>query len=414
MATTDIVLRVDGVSKKFVRGEMHDSLRDLIPAVVARLTGRRRAAPSAKREFWALQDVSFELHRGEAFGIIGANGAGKSTILKLVSGVMKPTEGRIKVNGKLSALIEVGAGFHPDLTGRENIYLNGTILGMSRAEIERKFDAIVDFSGLRDFIDTPVKRYSTGMYARLGFSVAAHVDPDILIVDEVLSVGDVVFQNRCFEKMNGVIRGGASVIFVSHNLRAIAELCPRSILLEEGRVVTAGLSQQVIQTYLERSGEQGRRSTSKGVFVSRVQIRRSQFELVAFNSGEKIWVDIEVECTGESEPFSVVLFANDDSQYEAFHTSTEYLGYPPVSLKPGERFACTFEMDLNLAGGTFYLGVLLYRFNIQKILDRLFPAATIFVSTLTEVRGVVNPHPKIVAFGPALPEQKATEQPIRV
>jgi len=414
VATTDIVLRVDTVSKKFVRGEMHDSLRDLIPAVVARLTGRRRASPSAKREFWALQDVSFDLHRGEAFGIIGANGAGKSTILKLVSGVMNPTKGRIEVNGKLSALIEVGAGFHPDLTGRENIYLNGTILGMRREEIERKFDAIVEFSGLRDFIDTPVKRYSTGMYARLGFSVAAHVDPDILIVDEVLSVGDVVFQNRCFEKMNGVIRGGASVLFVSHNLRAIAELCPRSILLEEGRVVAEGPSQQVIQTYLERSGEQGRRSMSKGVFVSQVKIRRSQFERVAFDSGEKIWVDVEVECTGESEPFSVVLFVNDDRHYEAFHTSTEYLGYPPVSLKPGERFACRFEMDLNLAGGTFYLGVLLYRFNIQKILDRLFPAATIFVSTLTEVRGVVNPHPKIVAFGPARPEQEATEQPTRI
>src|SRR5262249_47472474 len=153
----------------------------------------------------------------EAFGIIGANGAGKSTLLKLITGIMKPTTGRIDVRGRLSALIEVGAGFHPDLTGRENIYLNGTILGMPRAEIDRKFNAIVEFSGLEDFLEMPVKRYSTGMYARLGFAVAAHVDPDILIVDEVLSVGDIVFQNRCLERMNAILRSGATVIFVSHN-----------------------------------------------------------------------------------------------------------------------------------------------------------------------------------------------------
>ena len=173
---------------------------------------------------------------------------------------MKPTSGHITVTGKLSALIEVGAGFHPDLTGRENIYLNGTILGMKKAEIDRKFDAIVEFSGLADFIDTPVKRYSTGMYARLGFSVAAHVDPDILIVDEVLSVGDVVFQNRCLERMNTILRSGATVIFVSHNLRAIAELCPRSILLEHGKVTAAGPSQLVMDTYLEHAGAESRQS----------------------------------------------------------------------------------------------------------------------------------------------------------
>jgi lipopolysaccharide transport system ATP-binding protein len=410
VAASDIVLRVETVSKKFVRGETHDSLRDLIPALAARLTGRARAS-AADRDFWALRDVSFELTRGDAFGMIGANGAGKSTMLKLITGIMKPTAGRIHVNGRLSALIEVGAGFHPDLTGRENIYLNGMILGMKRPEIDRKFDAIVEFSGLADFIDTPVKRYSTGMYARLGFSVAAHVDPDILIVDEVLSVGDVVFQNRCLERMNAILRSGATVIFVSHNLRAIAELCPRSILLEHGKIAVAGSSQEVLNTYLERSGAQGRQIASRDVSISRVNVRRSRSESVAFDSGEKIWVDVEVECRGPSEPFSVVLFVNDDKQYEAFHTSTEYLGCPPVSLKPGNRFACTFELDLNLAGGTFYLGVLLYQFNVEKILDRLFPAATIFVNTLSEVRGVVNPHPRITAFGSA-PELESTKEEI--
>jgi ABC-type polysaccharide/polyol phosphate transport system ATPase subunit len=399
--SADVVLRVENVSKRFFRGERYDSLRDLIPSTLAKLAGRSPSASSSK-EFWALREVNFELNRGEAFGIIGANGAGKSTILKLITGIMNPTSGRITVHGKLSALIEVGAGFHPDLTGRENVYLNGTILGMRRAEIDRKFDSIVEFSGLSDFIDTPVKRYSTGMYARLGFSVAAHVDPDVLIVDEVLSVGDVVFQNRCLEKMNSIIRGGATVIFVSHNLRAIAELCPRSILLEHGTVRTTGPSQEVLKEYLESCGQQGRQSKPAEVAIKDVSVRRSPSEGgAAFNSGERIRVDVNVECTGKSEPFSVVLFVNDDRQYEAFHTSTEYLGCPPISLKPGERFACTFELDLNLAGGTFYLGVELFRFNNEKTLHRLFPAATLFVNTLTEVRGVANPHPRITAFGPA-------------
>jgi len=407
VTTQKIALRVENVSKRFSRGEMHDSLRDFIPALFAKVTGRTSASSKAK-DFWALQDVTFELERGEAFGIIGANGAGKSTILKLITGIMKPTSGRIEVNGRLSALIEVGAGFHPDLTGRENIYLNGTILGMRRAEIDRKFDAIVEFSGLADFIDTPVKRYSTGMYARLGFSVAAHVDPDILIVDEVLSVGDVVFQNRCLEKMNSIIHSGATVIFVSHNLRAIAELCPRSILLEHGRVAAAGPSQEVLRSYLESCGLE-RLDTPKDLTITSAKVRGSHAEGVAFHSGEKVWVDVEVECKGDSEPFSVVLFVNDDRQYEVFHTSTEYLGYPSISLKPGERFACTFELDLNLAGGTFYFGVLLYRFNVEKILHRFFPAATIFVNTLTEVRGVMNPRPRITAFGPVLDVESARE-----
>ena len=411
MANRDIVLRVEKVSKKFARGEKHDSIRDLVPAIVGRLTGRRPAAAS-KKDFWALRDVSFELSRGEAFGIIGSNGAGKSTMLKLVTGIMQPTAGRIEVNGRLSALIEVGAGFHPDLTGRENVYLNGTILGMTRAEIDRKFNDIVEFSGLRDFIDTPVKRYSTGMYARLGFSVAAHVNPDILIVDEVLSVGDVVFQNRCLERMHAILRSGATVIFVSHNLRAIAELCPRSVLLEHGQILTSGPSQEVMNAYLERCGQEGREGSSANVSITSVKIRRSPSTGVAFSSGEKVWVDVEVECSGAAEPFSVVLFVNDDKQYEAFHTSTEYLNCPPISLEPGQRFACTFELDLNLAGGTFYLGVELFRFNNEKTLHRLFPASTIFVNTLSEVRGVVNPNPRITAFG-ALAEPEPGEEAIK-
>src|SRR5579863_7352236 len=259
---SDIALGMVNVYKKFRKGETYNSLRDLLPALTGKMFRGQGLDANDKREFWALQDISFEVKHGEALGIIGRNGAGKSTALKILSRIMKPTKGHMQVNGRLSALIEVTAGFHPDLTGRENIFLNGAILGMSKPEIDAKLDQIIDFSGLEDFIDTPVKRYSSGMYARLGFSVAVHVDPDVLIVDEVLSVGDVVFQNRCLERMNEILRGGATVIFVSHNLRAIAELCPRSVLLEHGRIADMGTSQQVLKTYLQRSGDQGRGSPS--------------------------------------------------------------------------------------------------------------------------------------------------------
>src|SRR5208283_1781807 len=249
---SDIAIRMEHVYKKFRKGEVYNSLRDLIPALTGQMFQHQELSKGDKREFWAVQDLSFEVKHGEAFGIIGHNGAGKSTALKMLSRIMKPTKGRIAVNGRLSALIEVSAGFHCDLTGRENIFLNGTILGMTRKEIQSKLDQIIAFSGIEEFIDTPVKRYSSGMFARLGFSVAAHVDPDVLIVDEVLSVGDSLFQLKCIERMQEVIRGGATVLFVSHNLKAVAEFCHRCLLLEKGRTTAIGTPQDVIATYLQK------------------------------------------------------------------------------------------------------------------------------------------------------------------
>ena len=199
-----------------------------------RSLGRRRPRREA---FWAVQDVSFDVARGETFGIIGHNGAGKSTLLKILSRITPPTTGEVRLQGRVGALLEVGTGFHGELTGRENIYLNGAILGMSRVDISRKFDEIVDFSELRQFIDTPVKRYSSGMYLRLGFAVAAHLEPDILIVDEVLSVGDLAFQEKCMGSMERVAGEGRTVLFVSHNLAAVRKLCPRSMLLSGGRKI---------------------------------------------------------------------------------------------------------------------------------------------------------------------------------
>ena len=238
-----------GVWKKYRKGERHDSLRDLVPSLLARATRRRRSDALAEQEFWALRDISFEVKPGEAVGIIGPNGAGKSTMLKLLTRILRPTRGEISLSGRVGALIEVAAGFHPDLTGRENVYLQGAVMGMTRAEITRKFDAIVDFSGVSEFIDTPVKRYSSGMNARLGFAIAAHLDPDVLLIDEVLSVGDVGFQEKCVTRMRELLARGVPLVFVSHNLGAIVELCTRAILVDHGVVQADGKPADVVSTF---------------------------------------------------------------------------------------------------------------------------------------------------------------------
>ncbi len=247
----EAAIEVSGLWKKFHRGQQHDSLRDLIPAIGRRLTGRALARDAlADGDFWALRDVNFEVRRGEALGIIGPNGAGKSTMLKTLSRILRPTRGRCRIRGRVGALIEVAAGFHMDLTGRENVYLQGAIMGMPRDEIRRKLDSIVDFAGIERFIDTPVKRYSSGMNARLGFAIAAHLSPDVLIIDEVLSVGDMAFQQKCVDRMNAFKREGVAIVFVSHNMQAVSSLCDRALFLKS-TVCAIGPVQDVIGSYLE-------------------------------------------------------------------------------------------------------------------------------------------------------------------
>ncbi|MGE3539932.1 MAG: ABC transporter ATP-binding protein [Candidatus Tectimicrobiota bacterium] len=244
-------IEVCDVWKRFRRGELHDSLRDFVPSLTRRLLRRgTNTAQLAAGDFWALQGISFQLKRGEALGIIGPNGAGKSTMLKILSRILRPNRGHIQINGRLSALIEVAAGFHSDLTGRENIYLNGAILGMKKREIDSKIKGIIEFSGIESFIDTPVKRYSSGMQARLGFSVMAHMDPEILLVDEVLSVGDVAFRTKCLRHMTNLLRSEVSVIFISHNLDQVRQLCDRCIVLDKGRMQYIGDVDEAFKQYM--------------------------------------------------------------------------------------------------------------------------------------------------------------------
>lgn len=242
-------IEFNNVWKKFKKGEKFDSLRDMIPSFFKGLTSKKNGDQLTEKEFWAVKDVNFHVKKGDVVGVIGPNGAGKSTILKLLSGIIVPNKGTMKIQGRLSALIEVTAGFHPELTGRENVYLNGTILGMKKKELDAKFDEIVDFSGIREFIDTPVKRYSSGMYSRLGFSVAAHVNPDVLLVDEVLAVGDIAFQSKCAEKMRQLLASGVTIVIVSHNLGLIRGLCQRVILIHKGEMLKEGKPDDVIPYY---------------------------------------------------------------------------------------------------------------------------------------------------------------------
>jgi lipopolysaccharide transport system ATP-binding protein len=395
---SDIALRMDHVYKKFRKGETYNSLRDLIPALTGRMFRAQELDDQKKREFWALQDISFELKRGEALAMIGRNGAGKSTALKILSRIMKPTKGQITVNGRLSSLIEVTAGFHADLTGMENIFLHGTILGMSRREIEQKLDQIIAFSGLEEFIDTPVKRYSSGMYARLGFSIAAHVDPEVMIVDEVLSVGDFVFQQRCVDRMRTAIASGTTLLFVSHDLKAVTEICQRALLLENGKVSVTGPTDTVLRQYLN-SSEPDDPNEDKPVKITQVRVRGRGGEQVTFESGQTAWVDIEITAKQALDKLAVVIWIVDNTDYEIFNTSTERLGLPPISLAPGQVYRCTYELQLNVAHGSFGLCAAVHRYDLQKNYDRKVPAATLFVGSSTAVRGAVNCFPRIVESG---------------
>jgi ABC-type polysaccharide/polyol phosphate transport system ATPase subunit len=294
-------LEMMDVSKRYRLGELrrNDSIREVITRTVSRALSRDRRS---QQEVWALRGISLQLDEGQALGVVGRNGAGKSTLLKILGRITEPTEGISRTRGRVASLLEVGTGFHPELTGRENVYLNGAILGMSRREIRLRFDAIVDFSGVEEFLDTPVKRFSSGMQLRLAFAVAAHLEPDILVVDEVLAVGDFEFQKKCIRRMAEVEREGRTVVFVSHDLEAIARLCPTAVWLEKGSIEQEGTATRVIDSYLASAvggGEAGKEPVRAGPFqlqsvvVSDESGRRS--DVLRRDGGFSITVEFSLE-----------------------------------------------------------------------------------------------------------------------
>jgi lipopolysaccharide transport system ATP-binding protein len=392
----DHILEFAHVSKKFRRGELHDSLRDLLPALAGSLR-RHPGAPALRpREFWALEDVSFGVERGEAFGIIGPNGAGKSTVLKILVGIMNPTSGTRIVRGSLSALIEVGAGFHPDLTGRQNVFLNGAILGMNRRQIRARFDDIVEFSGLRKFIDTPVKRYSSGMYARLGFAIACHVEPDILVVDEVLSVGDWSFQQKSMAKMRSILESGATVIFVSHNLKAVVELCDRAIYLEEGHVQATGRPGEVVDRYVRRAAAEAAAPgpAAKDARIDLVVLRGAHGEASLFRPGERAFVDVTVSAES-GDPLAVAISLRDENDNLFFQVDSTRLAGDPLVLAPGRPRTLTFALAMHLAPGSYYLNVALVRADLHRTVDQRRMARSFVMHSDVDVRGVANLYPEL-------------------
>lgn len=373
------VIKVENLSKKYLisheEKEKYVALRDVITNS-AKNIGNRLLHPFSdsnnkpkKEEFWALNDVSFEVRQGERIGIIGRNGAGKSTLLKLLSRITEPTEGRITLKGRVSSLLEVGTGFHPELTGRENIYLNGAILGMSRNEINRKFDEIVDFAEVDKFLDTPVKRYSSGMQVRLAFAVAAHLEPEILLVDEVLAVGDAAFQKKCLGKMEDVTQKGRTVIFVSHNMEAIRRLCPRALFLDSGKLYIEGKSEDIISEYIYGVNEQiageivyeeKARPGDEFVRLSSVRFKKSSGVTDSFFSiDEDIHIKIEYLVLQEISNFHVYLRVYTDNNVLLFG-SGDWDGKEmnEVSYSPGQYVAsCVIPKNL-LNRNTYFVTVM--------------------------------------------------------
>lgn len=373
---SDIAIRSENLSKLYRIGnrESYKALRDVLSnAISAPFRWFRnsqsaiRNPQSANNYFWALKDVSFEIKRGEVVGVIGRNGAGKSTLLKILSRITEPTEGYAKIYGRVGSLLEVGTGFHPELTGRENIYLNGAILGMSKAEISRKFDEIVAFAEVEKFIDTPVKHYSSGMYVRLAFAVAAHLEPEILVVDEVLAVGDVAFQKKCLGKMGDVAKGGRTVLFVSHNMAAIENLCQRVILLRDGKIIKYDKTRSVINYYLksvlpsdleiplnmrtDRSGTGEVRITN--FYIEDINGDR----LATVRSGMDIVLVFEFQCNKGMTPKNVdvgfSVHSENDQTLFVFYSS--YIGQTFKTIPFSGKFLCLIS-NLPLSSGRYRVG----------------------------------------------------------
>ena len=379
-----VAIRVENLSKRYRIGqrEPYKTLREAVTNLFSRSFQRR---PSNSQFIWALKDVSFEVKRGEVIGIIGRNGAGKTTLLKVLSRITKPTRGYGEVFGRVGSLLEVGTGFHPELTGRENIYLNGAILGMKKTEIVKKFDEIVEFAEIEKFIDTPMKRYSSGMFVRLAFAVAAHLEPEILLVDEVLAVGDAPFQKKCLGKMGDVVKEGRTVLFVSHNMVAVAALCQKGMVLEEGGIAYYGEGKVAIEQYLRQFQSYGHVELSErqdrgGSGVCR--FTRLTFEdangqpLRVLHSGQTVRIVIDYE-SGQKADFRSVkaVISISHSMYgQILHCGSTITGDLSSGIPPNGRLVCTIKA-LPLMRGLYSVTIFLKVGS--EIVDWINDAATL-------------------------------------
>ncbi len=357
----DAAVVFDGVWKKFRKGERHDSLRDLIPSAIGRIFRPRRTDELQDQEFWAVQNLSFAVNRGEALGIIGPNGAGKSTTLKLLTKILRPTRGRAEVRGRVGALIEVAAGFHPDLTGRENVFLQGSIMGMSQRDVARRFDEIVDFAGVASFIDTPVKRYSSGMSARLGFSIAAHLEPDAFIVDEVLSVGDISFQARCIACMKERLAQGMALVFVSHNLQAVAALCNRTVVLGRGQQVFAGKTEAALEAYARTAQTASTRNGTQDPALELVSVTQQAAGGQSMNALEphtRCRVQATLRCLRDAGPFSIgIEVERTRDLFYCYGVTTEELGDPLITARQGDIFTVDLDFTAHFSRGHYRINL---------------------------------------------------------
>ena len=357
-----MAISVRGLSKAYTIAHEDDR-----PSTLAETLLRRMRHPLQRAEtetFWALRDLSFDIKRGEVVGVVGRNGAGKSTLLKILSRITEPTQGEVDLFGRVGSLLEVGTGFHPELTGRENIFLNGAILGMSKAEIRAQFDAIVDFAGVAQFLDTPVKRYSSGMYVRLAFAVAAHLNPEILIVDEVLAVGDAEFQNKCLGKMKDVSREGRTVLFVSHNMSAVRALCHTGILLKGGQMALQGPAQQAITEYLRAASDFGG-STAESAQLRLREVRLSQPDTAGTNTvifNVPAEIDLFIQAKQTLDNLAIVVHLRDANDVHVATMCSPEEGHLPFHLEAGKNVTVRCRMNpVRLMPGRYSLSVYAFR-----------------------------------------------------
>lgn len=388
----DVVIRFEDVCKQYRLGVInHGALASDLQSFWARVRGKED--PNVRIDqlhdqggsnwgqngtFWALSEVSFEVRSGDVLGIIGRNGAGKSTLLKILSRVTTPTRGEVKIKGRIASLLEVGTGFHPELTGRENIFLNGAIHGMSHREVSQKFDEIVGFSEIEKFIDTPVKRYSSGMYVRLAFSVAAHLDPDIMVIDEVLAVGDTVFQKKCIDKISELNSQGRTILFVSHNLSLVSSLCRSGLVLKDGRVAFSGTARAAIDNYIDEGSLNGQkidlRSQPRTSGEQQIVFSGVEFLNYPIRFGEAIKFKVDLETRVKGVEFKEVDFGvaiSDKERKRIIHCSNRFIGFDIERISDSDEYV--FEIQNNLKSGVYYVTLFLRtREVIQDWLTEVF------------------------------------------